>query len=109
MTSDSERMTRADDFVMGRMNEAERERAEKDLERDPAFRDAVVRLAQRLRGPAADGTGPQGGAWRRIHADIAALPHMRAAAPAGDARPVPGASAAALGGWRGAAIAACLA
>ncbi len=115
MTSDSERMTRADDFVMGRMNEAERERAEKDLERDPAFRDAVVRLAQRLRGPAADGTGPQGGAWRRIHADIAALPHMRAAAPArstrlaGDARPAPGASAAALGGWRGAAIAACLA
>ncbi|MVA98097.1 hypothetical protein GN330_12675 [Nitratireductor sp. CAU 1489] len=113
MTSDSDRMARAGDFVMGRMNEAERERAEKDLERDPAFRDAVMRFAQRLRGPAADGARPRGDVWRAVHANIADLPQMRAASPAGfvpaEAPPGPGASAHALGGWRGVAVATCLA
>ncbi|WP_127600072.1 anti-sigma factor domain-containing protein [Nitratireductor alexandrii] len=115
MTSDRERMARADDFVMGRMNEAERERAEKDLERDPAFREAVMRLAQRLRGPAADGATPRGEVWRTVQTGIAALPHMNPAPPArsrrasGDAHPQPNAFAQALGGWRGAAVAVCLA
>ena len=48
MASESDRIARAGDYVLGLMNDAERERAERDLEIDPAFRDAVVQLAERM-------------------------------------------------------------
>lgn len=48
MASESDRIARASDYVRGLMNDAERERAERDLEIDPAFRDEVVRLAERM-------------------------------------------------------------
>ena len=44
----SDRIARAGDYVLGLMNDAERERAERDLEIDPAFRDAVLQLAERM-------------------------------------------------------------
>ena len=43
MTGEADRMSRAGSYVLGLMDEADRERAERDLEIDPAFRDAVVR------------------------------------------------------------------
>ena len=44
--SEQERMARAGDYVLGLMSDDERERAELDLERDAAFRDAVLAAAQ---------------------------------------------------------------
>ena len=49
MASESDRIARAGDYVFGLMNDIERRRAERDLEIDPAFRDAVLRLAERMR------------------------------------------------------------
>ncbi|WP_246674327.1 hypothetical protein [Mesorhizobium sp. B4-1-1] len=58
MSSESDRVARAGDYVFGLMNDRERARAERDLEIDPAFRDTVLRLAERLR--AFDPEGPEG-------------------------------------------------
>ena len=41
-------MSRAGSYVLGLMGEAERERAERDLEVDAEFRDAVLHIAERL-------------------------------------------------------------
>ena len=43
-----DRMDRAGRYVLGLMDDAERERAERDLEIDPAFRDAMVEIAERM-------------------------------------------------------------
>jgi len=81
MGADSERGKRAGDYVSGLMSEEERERAERDLEFDPAFRDAVIRLAgemrlfERTETPAI----PTTERWQAIAARIAELPQMRAA------------------------------
>ena len=48
MTS-RDRMTRAEDYVFGLMNEQERARAERDMQVDPEFREYVSVLAERLR------------------------------------------------------------
>ncbi len=48
MTGESDRIARASDYVLGFMNERDRERAERDLEIDPAFRNAVMQLAERM-------------------------------------------------------------
>jgi len=48
MASESDRVARAGDYVLGLMNDRDRERAERDLEIDPAFRDTVMRLAERM-------------------------------------------------------------
>ena len=48
MTSEADRMSRAGSYVLGLMNDTDRERAERDLETDAEFRDAVVRIAERL-------------------------------------------------------------
>ena len=112
MTGDNDRMARAGDFVLGRMNEAERERAQKDLERDPAFRDAVIRLAERLRSHGLGSGAQTASLWRLVESDIASMPQMKAAPIAAAATATPGpapAAAHALGGWRGALLAACLA
>ena len=77
MASESDRIARAGDYVLGLMNDAERERAERDLEIDPAFRDAVVRLAERMhifdRAEPADGEER----WKQITRRIGDLPQMR--------------------------------
>lgn len=44
-----DRMTRAEDYVFGLMNEQERARAERDMQVDPEFREYVSVLAERLR------------------------------------------------------------
>ncbi|APH70462.1 anti-sigma factor domain-containing protein [Aquibium oceanicum] len=111
MSSEGDRIERAGDYIMGRMSQAERERAERDLERDPKFRETVIRLAERLRsGTHAD----QGDLWRSVQDAIAGLPQMRDAALAQPAerspQPMSGSSTQApLGGWRGAALIAALA
>ncbi|RWC47671.1 MAG: hypothetical protein EOS55_14840 [Mesorhizobium sp.] len=77
MASESDRIARAGDYVLGLMNDMERERAERDLEIDPAFRDAVVRLAERMhifdRAEPADGEER----WKQITQRIGELPQMR--------------------------------
>ncbi len=76
-----DRMDRAGRYVLGLMDDDERERAERDLEIDPAFRDAVVEIAERMhvfdRMPAPDKAPADG--WRLIKEKIAAMPQMRAA------------------------------
>ncbi|MBB6413230.1 hypothetical protein [Mesorhizobium sangaii] len=77
MASESDRVARAGDYVLGLMNDAERERAERDLEVDAAFRDAVVQLAERMH--LFDGAKPADGEerWTEITQRIADLPQMR--------------------------------
>jgi anti-sigma-K factor RskA len=76
MASESDRIARAGDYVLGLMHDAERERAERDLEIDPAFRDAVVQLAERMH--VFDRAEPAGEErWTQITQRIADLPQMR--------------------------------
>ncbi|MFC3325422.1 hypothetical protein [Mesorhizobium cantuariense] len=77
MASESDRIARAGDYVLGLMNDTERERAERDLEIDPAFRDAVVQLAEHMH--MFDRAEPAGGEerWTQITQRIADLPQMR--------------------------------
>lgn len=83
MTDDTNRMTRAGNYVLGLMDDHDRERAERDLEIDPAFRDAVVMLADRMhvfdRVPAAE-QAPEGD-WKRLTQHIADMPQMRGKGP----------------------------
>lgn len=70
---------RAGDYVSGQMSEAERERAERDLEVDAAFREAVMQLAETMRilGPEAGPKAPDAQRWQAVAAHIAELPQMR--------------------------------
>lgn len=73
-----DRMTRAEDYVFGLMDEHERQRAERDMEIDPEFRDCVMMLAERLRKlHRAKGSAPiSEDAWDEITTRIATLPQM---------------------------------
>ncbi|RVD71455.1 hypothetical protein EN751_15335 [Mesorhizobium sp. M4A.F.Ca.ET.029.04.2.1] len=89
MASESDRIARAGDYVFGLMNDIERRRAERDLEIDPAFRDAVQRLAERMRAfdPAAPAAGATDKRWNLVTQRIAELPQMRlAGVGSGDSR-----------------------
>jgi hypothetical protein len=81
--TEADRMKRAANYVLGLMDEDERERAERELEIDPSFRDAVVEIAERMhvfdRIPARD-KAPEDG-WKRLKDYIAGMPQMRVAAP----------------------------
>ena len=72
-------MSRAGSYVLGLMNEAERERAERDLEVDAEFRDAVVRIGVRLHlidlAPATRADGAD--RWKLLAQRIGEMPHMR--------------------------------
>ncbi len=118
MASESDRVARAGDYVLGLMNDRDRERAERDLEIDPAFRDTVMRLAERMH--VFDRTGrPSGGdaSWQLISQRIAELPQMRVVGR-DEVRPTPvirklerrpyGVGVHSLGGRRGAVIAMAL-
>ncbi|MEO5755517.1 MAG: hypothetical protein ABIQ51_01555 [Mesorhizobium sp.] len=112
MASESDRMARAGDYVLGLMNDSERERAERDLEIDPAFRDAVVQLAERMHVFDRARPADERDRWNQITARIAELPQMRASGlddgkPVirGLARPPYGMGLQALGGQRGLVVA----
>ncbi|HHZ10483.1 MAG TPA: hypothetical protein GX405_17070 [Rhizobiales bacterium] len=87
MAGDPDQMTRAGNYVLGLMDRRERERAEHDLEIDPAFRDAVFRVAERMHIFDTGGASTAAGAddWAAIAARIAELPQMRGAAGEFDA------------------------
>ncbi|QKC81823.1 hypothetical protein [Mesorhizobium sp. NZP2077] len=117
----SDRIARAGDYVLGLMNDAERERAERDLEIDPAFRDAVLQLAERMHmfDRAEKGGGRPENHWELVTQRIAELPQMRSVGLGGyDARPRPvirslsrspyGVGVHSLGGRRGTVIAIAL-
>lgn len=78
MTGEGDRIARASDYVLGLMNERDRERAERDLEIDPAFRNAVMQLAERMHlfDRAGNDAEPTSRPWHDIAAHIAALPQM---------------------------------
>lgn len=108
-----DRMSRAEDYVLGLMDENERERAERDMEIDPEFRQCVLGLAQKLQR-LHEMTRPARTAnqtWNDIATRIADMPHMagesiptqRIANPSA-MRPV-GQALHALGGRRGLAVA----
>lgn len=115
MIDEGDRLARAGHYVLGLMDDEERERAERDLERDGAFRDAVLSIAERMHvldaDPAPDGR------WRAISERIAELPQMRGVAPAVPmtaAQQIIGPKAIrriglhSFPGWRAALMAACL-
>ncbi|UCI09082.1 hypothetical protein [Mesorhizobium sp. B1-1-8] len=79
MASESDRIARAGDYVFGLMDERERARAERDLEIDPAFRDAVLRLAERMRVFEPASNGVPDNRWKLIAQRIGELPQMRPA------------------------------
>ena len=84
MTREDDLVARASKYVLGLMDENDRMRAERDLEIDPAFREAVVAVAERMQ---LLDLNPAGAAhpdfWRAISARITYLPQMRVAEQAG--------------------------
>lgn len=81
MASEGDRIARAGDYVFGLMDERERARAERDLEIDPAFRDAVLWLAERMRAadPAAASKATSDERWQLVQRRLGELPQMRLA------------------------------
>lgn len=74
-----DRMARAEDYVLGLMNDQERERAERDLVLDPDFRGCVLELArklQRLHARNAAMARSPDETWNDIASRLAALPQM---------------------------------
>ncbi|KUM28940.1 hypothetical protein AU467_01425 [Mesorhizobium loti] len=81
MAGEGDRIARAGDYVFGLMGERERARAERDLEIDPAFRDAVLRLAERMRAlePAGASNAASDERWRLVQRRLGELPQLRLA------------------------------
>lgn len=83
MVDESDRMARASKYVLGLMDEDERARAERDLEHNTAFRDAMIQVAERMH--LFDLNRPDQSAapalWKSITAHLGALPHIRIAEP----------------------------
>ena len=72
----------------GRTTDLLRERAERDLEFDPAFRNAVIRLADEMRlFERGEAGGDATERWKLVARRIAELPQMRPAG--GDRHPAP--------------------
>lgn len=80
MIDEGDRLARAGHYVLGLMDDEERERAERDLERDGAFRDAVLSIAERMH--VVDAGAAPDGRWQAISERIAQMPQMRGASPA---------------------------
>lgn len=79
MTAEADRLSRAGNYVLGLMSESDRERAERDLEIDQAFRDEVLSLAQRMQvldlAPHRNADPVE--QWKLIAERIGELPQMR--------------------------------
>ncbi|MBN9218137.1 MAG: hypothetical protein J0I79_09305 [Mesorhizobium sp.] len=91
MVSESDRVARAGDYVLGLMNDRERERAERDLQIDPAFRDTVMRLAERMHVfDRVEKHALPANHWELVTQRLAELPQMRSVGLGNDAgaRPV---------------------
>ncbi|MBX3583046.1 MAG: hypothetical protein KF810_14240 [Rhizobiaceae bacterium] len=86
-------MERAARYVLGLMDHDERERAERDLEVDPAFRDAMLTVAKRMqvfgsnRQTDAVASAARHDPWRQIKDRIDAMPQMRPVEPSAALRP----------------------
>ncbi len=121
-----DRMTRAEDYVFGLMNEQERARAERDMQVDPEFREYVSVLAERLRRlhRAKEASSVADTDWNEITQRLTQMPQMSGndltarmaemglQAPDPEAKGVlrvkrPGAQQ--LAGWKGTVIALALA
>lgn len=70
-------MKRAANYVLGLMDVIERARAERDLEVDPDFRAAVLRVTERMHLLDLKPDTASADAWRSIAARITELPQMR--------------------------------
>ena len=81
MSAEGERLERAGRYVLGLMDESERERAERDLEFDAKFRAAVVGVAERMHlfDPGKSTASPAQD-WQHIAGRIAEMPHLKGAA-----------------------------
>jgi len=89
MVGERDRIARAGDYVLGLMNDTDRERAERDLEIDPAFRDAVLQLAERMHMfDRAEKPALPANHWALVTQRLAELPQMRSVGLANDAKPV---------------------
>jgi hypothetical protein len=95
MGGTGDRIDRAERYVLGLMDDDERERAEHDLETDQAFREAMVEMAERMhvfdRKPGGKAVGGvHGDEWRLIKERLEGMPQMRPAEterPAATAEP----------------------
>lgn len=110
----SEKTARAEDYVLGLMDESQRRRAERDMEIDPAFRECVLDLAHRLqRLRAATEVGRPAAcadpAWDEIAARLAALPQMTGVPMRPPRRPLRRRAVAALAGRPGLVLALAMA
>lgn len=79
MPGHDSRVARAGDYILGLMSDAERERAERDLEVDAAFRDTVMQMAERMRvfDRVIPDNDPSDSRWKFIAGRIAELPQMQ--------------------------------
>ena len=77
MSSERDYVGRAGDYVFGLMNDKERARAERDLEIDPAFRDAVLSLDERLRAFDPSWAGGRDRRWELVAQSLAEMPQMQ--------------------------------
>lgn len=75
-----DRMSRAGDYVLGLMDDAERERAERDMEVDGEFRECVLLLAQRFHVFDRDVVPEEvpDRMWREIAMRISEMPQLAA-------------------------------
>lgn len=91
MQGETERLSRAGNYVLGLMGKADRERAERDLEIDPAFREAVLKVAERMEmidlSPGSKNDAAE--RWRLIAERIGAMPQMRSLADMSAGRGTP--------------------
>ncbi|WP_432287374.1 anti-sigma factor [Aminobacter sp. BA135] len=83
MSSDSEHLAHAGDYVLGLLDDDARAEAEREMERDPEFAEAVRRLVERM--SSLDHTvkphDVPAGMWDEILGKIATLPQDHGASP----------------------------
>src|SRR4029078_10350047 len=89
MVGERDRIGRAGDYVLGLMSDTDRERAERDLEIDPAFRDAVLQLAERMHMFDRVKEPPlPANHWALVTQRLAEWPQMRSVGLGNDVKPV---------------------
>jgi len=76
MSDDQNRLERAGHYVLGLMDAPAQQEAERDMNSDPAFRDAVTRFSAHMQSLDATATPsvPPQDMWERIAARVSAMP-----------------------------------